>query len=45
MCPQIGLHKPVVIGHSMGGVVALALRYPDLPPAIVMVDAPVVRPA
>jgi pimeloyl-ACP methyl ester carboxylesterase len=45
MCPQIGLHKPVVIGHSMGGVVALALRYPDLPPAIVMVDAPVARPA
>jgi pimeloyl-ACP methyl ester carboxylesterase len=47
MCSQIGLEKPVVIGHSMGGVVALALllRYPDLPSAIVMVDAPVVRPA
>jgi pimeloyl-ACP methyl ester carboxylesterase len=45
MCEQIGLEKPVVIGHSMGGVVALALRYPDLPSAIVMVDAPVVRPA
>jgi pimeloyl-ACP methyl ester carboxylesterase len=47
MCAQIGLEKPVVIGHSMGGVVtlALAMRYPDLPSAIVMVDAPVVRPA
>jgi pimeloyl-ACP methyl ester carboxylesterase len=47
MCAQIGLEKPVVIGHSMGGVIvlALALRYPDLPSAIVMVDAPVVRPA
>lgn len=47
MCAQLGLKKPVVIGHSMGGVVtlALALRYPDLPSAIVMVDAPVVRPA
>jgi pimeloyl-ACP methyl ester carboxylesterase len=47
MCPQIGLEKPVVIGHSMGGVVALdlAMRYPDLPSVIVMVDAPVVRPA
>jgi pimeloyl-ACP methyl ester carboxylesterase len=25
MCEQIGLQKPVVIGHSMGGVVVLAL--------------------
>jgi pimeloyl-ACP methyl ester carboxylesterase len=47
MCEQLGLQKPVVIGHSLGGVVTLAfaLRYPDLPSAIVMVDAPVVRPA
>ena len=47
MCAQLGLEEPVVIGHSMGGVVALALalRYPDLPSTIVMVDAPVVRPA
>jgi pimeloyl-ACP methyl ester carboxylesterase len=47
MCAQIGLEKPVVIGHSMGGVIvlALAMRYPDLPSVIVMVDAPVVRPA
>jgi pimeloyl-ACP methyl ester carboxylesterase len=47
MCEQLGLHKPVVIGHSMGGVVdlGLAMRYPDLPSAIVMIDAPVVRPA
>lgn len=47
MCAQLGLKKPVVIGHSLGGVVvlALALRYPDLPSAIVMVDAPIVRPA
>ena len=47
MCAQLDLEKPVVIGHSMGGVVAhaFALRYPDMPSAIVMVDAPVVRPA
>jgi pimeloyl-ACP methyl ester carboxylesterase len=45
MCEQLGLHKPVVIGHSMGGVVALALGYPDGPSAIVILDAPVVRPA
>jgi pimeloyl-ACP methyl ester carboxylesterase len=40
---ELGLHKPIVIGHSMGGVIALALaqRHPDLPAAIVMVDAPV----
>jgi pimeloyl-ACP methyl ester carboxylesterase len=45
-CEQIGLKKPVVIGHSLGGVavLALALRYPDVPSAIVLVDAPVVRP-
>ena len=47
LCGQLGLEKPIVIGHSMGGNVAfeLAARYPDLPGAIVMLDAPVVRPA
>ena len=44
-CERLGLHKPVVIGHSMGGVVALALGYPDVSSAIVMIDAPVVRPS
>ena len=34
------LTKPVVVGHSMGGAVVLALaqRHPELPGAIVMVD-------
>jgi len=43
---QIGLSKPIVIGHSMGGVVAfdLAVRHPDLACAIVMIDSPVTRP-
>jgi pimeloyl-ACP methyl ester carboxylesterase len=38
MCDQLGVEKPVVIGHSMGGIVAfdLACRYPTLPSAIVM---------
>ena len=46
MCDQLGVEKPVVIGHSMGGIVAfdLACRYPTLPSAIVMLDAGVVLP-
>lgn len=47
LCGEIGLAKPVVIGHSMGGVIAveLAHRYPDLPAAIVALDCPLVPPA
>ncbi len=47
MCERIGLEKPVVIGHSMGGIVAfdLASRYPALTAAIVMLDAAVVLPS
>jgi pimeloyl-ACP methyl ester carboxylesterase len=47
MCGQLGVEKPVLIGHSMGGIVAfdLACRYPTLPSAIVMLDAAVVLPA
>jgi pimeloyl-ACP methyl ester carboxylesterase len=45
ICNQIELASPVVIGHSMGGIVAfdLAARYPDLPSAVVMLDAAVMR--
>jgi pimeloyl-ACP methyl ester carboxylesterase len=47
LCGQLGLTKPVIIGHSMGGVIALEIsaRFPDLPSAVVLVDAPVVPPA
>ena len=47
VCAQLALEKPVVVGHSMGGIVAfdLAARYPDLPSAVVMLDAAVVLPA
>lgn len=36
----LGLSKPVVVGHSLGGavVMSLAARSPDLPRAIVLVD-------
>lgn len=42
---RLGLKKPVVVGHSMGGIVAfdLAARYPELPGAIVMLDSSVAR--
>ncbi|MEX2236926.1 MAG: alpha/beta hydrolase [Dehalococcoidia bacterium] len=40
---NLGLKEPVIIGHSMGGLVALDIgaRYPDIPSAIVMLDSPV----
>ena len=46
LCGRLGLRKPVVIGHSMGGLIALELlaRAPDLPAAIVAVDSPIVMP-
>jgi pimeloyl-ACP methyl ester carboxylesterase len=47
MCQGLELAKPVVVGHSMGGIVAfdLAARYPHLPSAVVMLDAAVVLPS
>lgn len=46
LCRELGVYQPVVIGHSLGGCVALKLaaEYPDLPSAIVMLDSPVVLP-
>ena len=37
----LGLHRPAVIGHSMGGGTTLALAglYPDVPGAILLEDA------
>src|SRR4051812_41273726 len=47
LCEQLGLQRPIVVGHSMGGSIALelAVRYPELPAAIVMVDSAIVPPA
>ena len=46
VCAQLGLHKPVVVGHSLGGEISLALaaRYPDLPRSIVMLDSGLLPP-
>jgi pimeloyl-ACP methyl ester carboxylesterase len=47
LCRELQLEKPVVIGHSMGGVVAFAFAesHPDLPSAIVTVDAGLAPPS
>jgi pimeloyl-ACP methyl ester carboxylesterase len=46
-CAQLGLQKPVVIGHSIGGAVVLELcgRYPELASGMVMIDSIVMAPA
>lgn len=46
LCRQLDIVGPIVVGHSMGGIVAydLAVRWPTLPAAIVMLDAAVVLP-
>jgi pimeloyl-ACP methyl ester carboxylesterase len=45
-CGRLGLNKPVVVGHSLGGPIALELagRYPDLPSGIVLVDSIIFPP-
>lgn len=44
LCREIGLDAPVIVGHSMGGVIGLNLvrKHPDLARALVMVDSPVI---
>jgi pimeloyl-ACP methyl ester carboxylesterase len=40
LCEELDLDRPVLVGHSFGGVVAIefAARYPSLPAAIVALD-------
>jgi pimeloyl-ACP methyl ester carboxylesterase len=41
LCTELALTKPIVVGHSMGGNVALELaaRYPEIPASIVLIDS------
>ncbi|MEJ0017769.1 MAG: alpha/beta hydrolase [Acetobacteraceae bacterium] len=43
LCGELGLVKPLVIGHSMGGIAAfeLAGRFPHVPAAVALVDSSV----
>jgi pimeloyl-ACP methyl ester carboxylesterase len=40
-CHQLEIAKPIVIGHSMGGIIALefAARHPNLSAAVVLIDS------
>jgi pimeloyl-ACP methyl ester carboxylesterase len=40
LCASAGIEQPVVVGHSLGGMIAveLAARHPALPRALVLVD-------
>jgi len=46
LCAVVGIDKPVVVGHSQGGMVAVELgaRYPALASALVLVDPGPIHP-
>jgi pimeloyl-ACP methyl ester carboxylesterase len=46
LCSQLDIVQPVIVGHSMGGVVALetVARYPEFAAGVVALDAPLVLP-
>jgi len=39
-CTTLGIHRPVVLGHSMGGCIAmlLAIRHPDVPGSLILLS-------
>src|SRR5262249_6825267 len=47
LCRELGLVKPALVGHSMGGaiVLATAARHPELPRAVALCDPAVLLPA
>ena len=46
LCTKLVLTRPVIVGHSMGGNVALELaaRYPVIPSSVVMIDSVMLPP-
>lgn len=46
LCYELGVYLPAVVGHGVGGAIAieLATRYPNLPAAVVALDAPAGSP-
>jgi pimeloyl-ACP methyl ester carboxylesterase len=46
LCRELKLSKPIIIGHSLGGMIAieLAARYPALPAAVVADDPGAIDP-
>jgi pimeloyl-ACP methyl ester carboxylesterase len=46
LAQELGLTQPLVVGHSMGGLIALdiASRYPEFTSAIVILDSPIIPP-
>jgi pimeloyl-ACP methyl ester carboxylesterase len=46
LCRELKLLKPIVVGHSLGGMIAieLAARYPSLPAAIIADDPGPINP-
>jgi pimeloyl-ACP methyl ester carboxylesterase len=47
VCEQLGVGQAVMIGHSMGGIVAVhvAASHPDLVRGVVVLDSPLLPPA
>jgi hypothetical protein len=46
LCGRLALERPVIVGHSLGGLLALALaaRHPELPAGVVALDSPLLPP-